>query len=133
MNGFVQFGPALVTASHLAPAKMMFSHAGIQGNGDPEITTDVIPGRALTGRTSNGGLCGHPSAEPAALMGACIQHTVRRRQFAASNFAFERARNAAMRIDFQTTRQTLIAKVYPMWCYEECVARRLARPMSSAT
>jgi hypothetical protein len=32
-----------------------------------------------------------------------------------------------MRMDFQTTRQTVIAKVYPMWCYEECVARHLAR------
>jgi hypothetical protein len=43
----------------------------------------------------------------------------RGRQFAAINFAVERARNAAISLDFPTTRQTLIAKVYPMCCYEE--------------
>jgi WD40 repeat protein len=58
---------------------------------------------------------------------------LRGQQFAAINFAFERARNAAMRMDFQTTRQTLIAKVYQIWCYEERVARHLARPLSPAT
>jgi hypothetical protein len=57
----------------------------------------------------------------------------RGQQFAAINLAFERARDAAMRMDFQTTRQTLIAKVYPIWCYEEHIARHLAPPLSSAT
>lgn len=33
-----------------------------------------------------------------------------------------------MRKDFQTTRQMLIATVYPVWCYEERVLRQLARP-----
>jgi hypothetical protein len=68
--------------------------------------------------------CGTSQREPYHLRG---------QQFAAFNFAFERARNAAMRMDFQITRQMLIAKVYPIWCYEECVARHLARPLSSAT
>ena len=68
--------------------------------------------------------CGTYRSEPYHLRG---------QQFAAINFAFERARNAAMRMDFQTTRQMLIAKVYPIWCYEERVPRRLARHFSSAT
>ena len=68
--------------------------------------------------------CGTSEREPYHLWG---------QQFAAINLAFERARNAAMRMDFQTTRQTLIAKVYPIWCYEERVARHLARPLTSAT
>jgi hypothetical protein len=68
--------------------------------------------------------CGTYRSEPYHLRG---------QQFAAINFAFERARNAAMRMDFQTTRQTLVAKVYPIWCYEERVPRRLARHFSSAT
>jgi hypothetical protein len=71
-----------------------------------------------------GARCGTSRSEPYHLRG---------QQFAAINFAFEQARNAAMRMDFQTTRQTLIAKVCPIWCYEECVPHSLVRHFSSAT
>jgi hypothetical protein len=33
----------------------------------------------------------------------------------------------------KTTRQTPIAKVFPIWCYEVCVVRHSTHPMSSAT
>ena len=68
--------------------------------------------------------CGTYRSEPYHLRG---------QQFAAINFAFERPRNAAMRMDFQTIRQMMVAKGYPIWCYEERVPRRLDRHLSAAT